>query len=106
MHVLTGIAHVNHWMANGELKYMYTYEYRHYACILNGLSVSGLVMEAHGLGSAPVKSVSSVQRIAVRWGVFNSGWSAKVPLPVTFPLYFDSILPACLICSSRAMVFS
>ena len=63
MHVLTDIAHVNHWMAYGELKVLaYIRLQRHHVYILNDLSVSRLVMESHVLGSAPVESVSSVKR--------------------------------------------
>ena len=63
MHVLTGIGHVNHCMAYWELKvFAYIRVQRHHVYILNGLSVSCLVMEPHGLGTAPIKIVSIVQR--------------------------------------------
>ena len=63
MQVLTDIIHVNHWMIYGELKvFAYIRVQRHHVCILNGLSVSSLVMEPHGFVTAPVESFSSVQR--------------------------------------------
>ena len=82
MHFLTGIAHVNHWKAYLEIEvFAYLRVQWHNVYILNGLSVSCLVAEPHGLGMAHVESVSSVQRICCTTGrKLNSGWSAKIPL--------------------------
>ena len=68
-------SHVNHWTVYWELRlFEYLGVQRHYLYILNGLSVSDLVMEFHGLGTAPADSVSSVQRTELTRGYnINSG---------------------------------
>ena len=93
MHVLTGIAHVDHWMAYGELKILYTYEYSDNVDVLNGLSVASRVMKPHGLGAAPIKGISSIQRTVCTTGCnISSGVDCKYHLvEIAFPLHFDLV---------------
>ena len=61
LHVVTGIAHGNHWKAYGDLEVFACIRVqRYHVYILNGLTVSCLVMEPHGFCSAHVDSLSSV----------------------------------------------
>ena len=70
LHVLTGIANVNHWMAYWELK-VFPHErvQRHYVYILYGLSVSVLIMMPHGFRSNLVQSIANVQRTVLYNGM-------------------------------------
>ena len=85
-------------MAYGELKvFAYIRVQRHHVYILNGLYVSCLVMEPHGLGTAPVESVSSFKRtvlydgMCLQFGVFRQ----VPPVEITFPLHVDMVPCLC-----------
>ena len=61
----------------------------HYIAVLYSiLTLSDLVVKAHGLGSASVQSVTSVRR-----HVSDYGMSLQIvgTFELAFPLYFDSI---------------
>ena len=94
MHVLTGIAHVDHWISYGELKIIaYVRVQLHHVDVLNGLSVASRVMEPHGLGAAPVKGVSRIQRTVLYNGMHHQfGVVCQYPVvEIAFPLQLDLV---------------
>jgi len=84
------LPYVNDRVTYGELEIFTDVRVEtHYIAVLYSLlTLSDLVVKAHGLGPTPVQSVTSVQR-----RVSDYGMSLQIlgSFELAFPLYFDSI---------------
>jgi hypothetical protein len=61
VYIITRLTRMDHWVTYGKLKVLTNIRIQaNYITVLNGLTITYLVLEAHGVGSTAVQSVSGV----------------------------------------------
>jgi hypothetical protein len=64
IYIFARLTRMHHWVTYGEFKVLTDVRIQaHYITVLNGLTLTYLVVETHRLGSTPVQSVSGVREL-------------------------------------------